>query len=60
MIMTPKFIVWKTTTYEQEQTVVAYSETDAIEQAKLHNEWLAPLEQNEDYQVQWIGNEYYE
>lgn len=56
----PKFIVWKTTTYEQEQTVVAYSEADAIEQAKLHNEWLAPMEQNEDYQVQWIGNEYYE
>jgi hypothetical protein len=56
----PKFIVWKTTTYEQEQTVVAHSESDAIEQAKLHNEWLAPMEQNEDYQVQWIGNEYYE
>jgi hypothetical protein len=56
----PKFIVWKTTTYEQEQTVVANSEADAIEQARLHNEWLAPMEQNEDYQVQWIGNEYYE
>ena len=56
----PKYIVWRTTTYEQEQTVIAYNEADAIEQAKLRNEWLAPIDQNDDYQVQWIGDEYYE
>jgi len=56
----PKYIVWRTTTYEQEQTVIAYNEADAIEQAKLHNEWLAPIDQNDNYQVQWIGDEYYE
>lgn len=56
----PKYKVWRITTYEQEQDVTALNETDAVEQARLHNAWLAPMDQEEKYEAQWIGNGYYE
>lgn len=56
----PKYIVWRTTTYEQEQEVIASSEADAVEKARLYNEWVPPVDQEETYQAQWIGDEWYE
>ena len=56
----PKYKVWRTTTYDQEQDVTALNEVDAIEQARLHNAWLSPMDQEDRYEAQWIGDEYYE